>query len=233
MATLGFTVARWFVFCDGRAGIVYDEGGMPLGLDGHVLADLDAGLEAARDAGIQVDLVLLDHHWMFRGLRHTVTDPSTGVVFEARLPEGRARSLLSVAGRDGLFDGVIGPVVRQVRPSWRACGSGRRHPRVRVHERTGLRHRRMGARPEPASAAPAAVRSDRGPRRAAEPPGSRRTSRGAHDAGMRKAPQPVGVGRRCARARRAAGALVSRYASGPGQRYLRDTARRRSVSAAA
>jgi len=116
MAALGFTVARWFVFCDGRAGIVYDEGGMPQGLDGHVLADLDAGLEAARDAGMQVDLVVLDHHWMFSGLRHTVADPSTGVVFDARLPEGRARPLLSAAGRDGLFDGVIGPVVRRYGP---------------------------------------------------------------------------------------------------------------------
>ena len=25
MASLGFTVARWFLFCDGRGGIVYDE----------------------------------------------------------------------------------------------------------------------------------------------------------------------------------------------------------------
>ena len=28
MADLGFTVARWFVFADGRAGIVFDESGL-------------------------------------------------------------------------------------------------------------------------------------------------------------------------------------------------------------
>ncbi len=31
MAALGFVVARWFVFCDGRAGILYDDGGLPVG----------------------------------------------------------------------------------------------------------------------------------------------------------------------------------------------------------
>ena len=28
MAALGFTTARWFLFCDGRSGIVYDESGL-------------------------------------------------------------------------------------------------------------------------------------------------------------------------------------------------------------
>ena len=61
MAALGFRVARWFVFCDGRAGIVYDDRGLPAGLDPHFFADLDAALEIAGDAGIALDLVLLDH----------------------------------------------------------------------------------------------------------------------------------------------------------------------------
>jgi hypothetical protein len=29
MARLGFTAARWFLFCDGRSGIVYDDRGCP------------------------------------------------------------------------------------------------------------------------------------------------------------------------------------------------------------
>ena len=33
MARLGFTVTRWFLFCDGRSGIVYDDRGLPEGLD--------------------------------------------------------------------------------------------------------------------------------------------------------------------------------------------------------
>jgi hypothetical protein len=45
MAALGFTVARWFLFCDGRAGIVYDESGLPAGIDNHLFTDMDAALE--------------------------------------------------------------------------------------------------------------------------------------------------------------------------------------------
>jgi hypothetical protein len=113
MAALGFAAVRWFVFCDGRAGIVYDERGLPSGLDPHFFADLDAALEIARDAAIRVDLVLLDHRWMFTGVRETIADPVTGALLEARLPEGRGRVLLSHAGRDSLFDKVIVPLVRR------------------------------------------------------------------------------------------------------------------------
>lgn len=113
MAALGFTVTRWFLFCDGRSGIVYDDGGLPLGPDALLFTDLDAALEIALDTGIRIDFVLFDHRWMFAGVRHTIADPITGVLLEARLPEGRARVLLSAAGRDSLFDGVIAPLVRR------------------------------------------------------------------------------------------------------------------------
>ncbi|MBI4887064.1 MAG: hypothetical protein HY824_08220 [Acidobacteria bacterium] len=116
MAALGFTVVRWFVFCDGRAGIVYDDRGVPAGLDPYVFSDLDAALDMARGAGIRLDLVLLDHRWMFRRLRHAIADPATGALFEARLPEGRARVLLSEAGREGLFDSVFAPLVGRYGP---------------------------------------------------------------------------------------------------------------------
>lgn len=111
MARLGFVVARWFVFCDGRAGIVYDDRSLPGGLDGQFFGDVDAGLEIARDANIRVDLVLFDHHWLFRGIRHTLADPVTGDLLEARLPEGRARILLSQEGHDALFEHVLEPLV--------------------------------------------------------------------------------------------------------------------------
>jgi hypothetical protein len=113
MAALGFAVARWFVFCDGRAGIVYDDRGLPAGPDPHLFADLDAALEIARDAAIRIDFVLLDHRWMFTGVRETIADPVTGAMLEARLPEGRARVLFSQAGRDRLLDRVVVPLVRR------------------------------------------------------------------------------------------------------------------------
>jgi hypothetical protein len=111
MAALGLVVVRWFVFADGRAGIVYDDRGLPAGVDPHLFPDLDAALEIARDHGIRLDLVLLDHRWMFEGLRDTIADPATGALLEARLPQGRARVLHDPAGRAALFAHVFEPLV--------------------------------------------------------------------------------------------------------------------------
>ena len=113
MAALGFTVARWFLFCDGRAGIVYDEAGLPAGVDAHLFTDVDAALEIARDVEIRIDLVLFDHRLLFSGVRETIADPVTGALLEGQLPEGRARMLLSPAGRHALFARVIEPLVRR------------------------------------------------------------------------------------------------------------------------
>jgi hypothetical protein len=116
MAALGFTVARWFVFCDGRAGILYDEARLPVGLDAHFFDDMDAALSIGRDAGIRLVLVLLDHRWMFDGVRDTIADPVSGVILQARLPEGRARVLLTDAGQDALCERVFEPVLRRYGP---------------------------------------------------------------------------------------------------------------------
>jgi hypothetical protein len=117
MAALGFTAARWFVFGDGRSGIVYDDRRLPAGLDSHFFTDLDAGLECARDAGMRVVLVLLDHRWMFEGVRDTIADPATGALLEARLPEGRARVLHSGVGREALVLQVFAPIARRYGPA--------------------------------------------------------------------------------------------------------------------
>ena len=113
MAGLGLRVVRWFVFCDGRAGIMYDDRDLPAGLDSYFFEDLDAGLEIAAAHDIGLDLVLLDHPWMFSGVRAMVPDPLTGGAFEARLPRGRAQVLASEAGRRALFAHVIEPLVRR------------------------------------------------------------------------------------------------------------------------
>jgi hypothetical protein len=113
MARLGFTVVRWFVFCDGRSGIVYDDSGVPSALDAHLFADLDAALEIAQGVGIGLSLVLLDHRWMFRGLRDLVPDAASGSLLETSLPDGRAHVLVEPAATDRLFERVIEPIVRR------------------------------------------------------------------------------------------------------------------------
>jgi hypothetical protein len=113
MASLGFIVARWFVFGDGRSGIIYDEHGFPRGLDGEFFDDLDAALEIADRAGISLVLVLLDHRWMFTGVRHTIADPITGAVSEVSLPYGRDLVLLTEAGHDALLAHVLAPLVQR------------------------------------------------------------------------------------------------------------------------
>lgn len=116
MAALGFTTVRWFVFCDGRAGIVFDDRGYPTGLDDHFFPDLDAALSLAAGVGLQLCLVLLDHHWMFRGVRQVIADPVSGDLLEAALPSGRARVLRDAAGREALFSAVLEPVVSRYGP---------------------------------------------------------------------------------------------------------------------
>ena len=113
MAALGFVVARWFVFADGRSGILYDHRGLPTGLDSHLLADMDTALEIARDSGIRLLLVLLDHRWMFEGVRETIADPATGALLEVRLPDGRSRVLHDRIGRESLLHGVVEPLLRR------------------------------------------------------------------------------------------------------------------------
>jgi hypothetical protein len=119
MAAMGFRVARWFVFADGRAGIVYDDRGMPAGLDPHFFADLDAACDIARGVEMQLSLVLLDHRWLFEGVRDTIADPTTGELFDVRLPHGRAHVLHSATGRAALLTRVFEPLVRRYAPGGR------------------------------------------------------------------------------------------------------------------
>jgi hypothetical protein len=113
MAAMGFRVARWFVFADGRAGIVYDDRGMPAGLDPQFFTDVDTACEIAGRAGMQLSFVLLDHRWMFEGVRDTIADAATGALLDVRLPHGRAQVLHSASGRAALFARVFEPLVRR------------------------------------------------------------------------------------------------------------------------
>jgi hypothetical protein len=116
MASLGFVVARWFVFGDGRAGIIYDERGMPMGLDDQFFPDLDAALEIAHSVEISLVLVLLDHRWMFRNIPDAAADPAADALVETRLPYGREAVLSTETGHDALLTYVLAPIVQRYGP---------------------------------------------------------------------------------------------------------------------
>ncbi len=60
----GIDVLRWFLFCDGRAGIRFSAAGTPLGPDDSLYADIDAALETVAAEGMKVIFVLLDFLWL-------------------------------------------------------------------------------------------------------------------------------------------------------------------------
>jgi hypothetical protein len=125
LAALGCTVVRWFLFGDGRAGIVYDSRGLPIGCDAHLFGDVDAALEIAGRVGIGIAFVLLDHHWMFDGIPDVVADPTTGQLLDAPLSGGRAHVLISPRGHDALMAHVFEPLVTRYGRSGKRADLGR------------------------------------------------------------------------------------------------------------
>ncbi|MCX6553716.1 MAG: hypothetical protein NTZ12_01680 [Candidatus Aminicenantes bacterium] len=59
----GIHTVRWFLLCDGRAGIRFNKAGMPSGVDPHLFADIDAALEIAAASQMRIIFVLIDFLW--------------------------------------------------------------------------------------------------------------------------------------------------------------------------
>ncbi len=103
LAAAGCQSVRWFMLCDGRSGILFDRG-VPLGLDEHLMADLDAALALLDKTGLRVIFTLFDHTWFSsstecRGVQMggrgaVVADP----VSRARLLETVVAPILEHAG---------------------------------------------------------------------------------------------------------------------------------------
>jgi hypothetical protein len=97
--TAGVNVARWFLFFDGRAGIVYDlDSGSPTGLDTFIFGDLDTAVAIANTYSIRIIFVLISFEWMFNKLE---PDDITG---------GRSEILRDPAKKDALISNVFVPV---------------------------------------------------------------------------------------------------------------------------
>jgi len=63
MSQSGFQVVRWFLLCDGRAGIRFTAAGTPIGPDPRLFADIDAALEIAAACQLKIIFVLFDFLW--------------------------------------------------------------------------------------------------------------------------------------------------------------------------
>ncbi len=59
----GADIVRWFVFCDGRAGLDYDAAGLPARLQPAVFDDMARALDIVGQAGLRLVPVLFDFHW--------------------------------------------------------------------------------------------------------------------------------------------------------------------------
>ncbi len=93
---------RWFLLCDGRAGIEYDQRGWPTGPDACLFRDLDIALELAQRHRLNVMFVLLDFHWC------AVSSLVRGVQLG-----GRAHILGNRDSRSALLDNVIQPLMER------------------------------------------------------------------------------------------------------------------------
>jgi hypothetical protein len=130
-ATAGVRRLRWFMLCDGRAGIRFASDGAPLGLDDSFYSDVDAALAAAAHREIEIMFVLLDFLWCAPA--HLVTGVPLG---------GRCDVLQDAGKRGALLEHVLTPILERYgrspqifawdiinEPEWAMCGLGARRRR--------------------------------------------------------------------------------------------------------
>ncbi len=130
LADNGASFVRWFLLCDGRAGIRFAQDGAPGGLDDCFWRDIEAGVEAVRRHRLAVVFVLFDFWWWRR--RRRVAGVACG---------GHRRATTPGAGRDALIDRVVAPILARCgrdpaiaawdivnEPEWVTLGYGTANP---------------------------------------------------------------------------------------------------------
>jgi hypothetical protein len=102
LSGLGLATVRWFMLCDGRAGVRFTDGGLADGLDEWFWRDLEAGIEESSKRGLSVVFALFDFTWWKP--RRTVEGVRCG---------GRRRAAGSAAARERLIDRIVVPILRR------------------------------------------------------------------------------------------------------------------------
>jgi hypothetical protein len=137
LATMGVSVVRWFLLCDGRAGIRFSADGSPESLDDYVVRDLDAALDAIHAQRMRVMFALFDFHWCKP--RQWINGVQLG---------GRRRVLTRPELRHRLLDTVVHPILERYRtderilawdvinePEWVTLGLGASNPLTGISRR--------------------------------------------------------------------------------------------------
>jgi hypothetical protein len=100
LSDLGVSALRWFMLCDGRAGLRESASGAPQGLDDFVFRDADVAVEELARAGLRAIFVLFDFHWF-----------KPAVIENGVQTRGRARLALDPGLRARLLDRVVAPLL--------------------------------------------------------------------------------------------------------------------------
>ena len=137
LADSGARLVRVWLLGDGRSGMVADASGRPQGLDARFLPDLDAALEAFREAGLRAMPVLMDFLWFAPGRREG------GVQLF-----GRRGLVLDRSHREALLHCVFAPIAERCgqapevvsidlmnEPEWATLGTGTLDPRRSISRR--------------------------------------------------------------------------------------------------
>jgi hypothetical protein len=100
LARDGVGVARVFLLCDARSGVLFDAAGFPAAIDSAVIPDIAILVDTARRHGVGLLPALLDFH--FCGPQQIVNGVQLG---------GRAQVLIDAAGANALIDRVLQPIL--------------------------------------------------------------------------------------------------------------------------
>ncbi len=100
LADCGATVVRWFLLCDGRAGVRFRGDGSAAGLDDCFWCDLEAGVEEAGRHHLSLAFTLFNFTWWQR--RRWIESVHCG---------GHRRATTTRERRAVLVDRVVGPIL--------------------------------------------------------------------------------------------------------------------------